>query len=294
MQVREDEAQEWLSQLKEPHFWEDLWRAAQAAVRGNRSPALDERTFWDSVAASYGKHTKEKGEGRVSAVTTYLRTRGVLGSHVRVLDIGAGPGTYALPFAPLVREVVALDISPRMCAILRERAQVAGIANVTVVEGAWEEIDLVTQQWEKSFDLVFAALCPAIRGAASLQKMIAAARGYCCIVDHTHGYRNPVLAAIWSAVIGGTYPGGWFDLFYPWNYLYAAGYLPEVRFFPDEWEVEMPLKEAISRYSRSLARFVSLTPALSQRLAEYISAQSSGGIFRYRHQGHLAVLLWRV
>ena len=53
------------------------------------------------------------------------------------LDIGAGGGRYALPLALAVREVVALDPSESMLAVLAEGSQEHGIANVRMVKGRW-------------------------------------------------------------------------------------------------------------------------------------------------------------
>lgn len=53
------------------------------------------------------------------------------------LDIGAGGGRYALPLARLAREVIAVDPSAGMLAILRESMAENGIANVRVMEGRW-------------------------------------------------------------------------------------------------------------------------------------------------------------
>jgi SAM-dependent methyltransferase len=55
----------------------------------------------------------------------------------RVLDLGCGPGTVAIPLAAYAGEVVAVDVEPEMIAELRRSAP----ANVTVVEGRAEEID---------------------------------------------------------------------------------------------------------------------------------------------------------
>jgi SAM-dependent methyltransferase len=53
------------------------------------------------------------------------------------LDIGAGGGRYALPLALRVREVLALDASPRMLEVLRESMAAHGIANVRPIEARW-------------------------------------------------------------------------------------------------------------------------------------------------------------
>jgi SAM-dependent methyltransferase len=56
-----------------------------------------------------------------------------------VLDVGSGPGRFALAIAPRVAEVVALDPSRAMLAILRREVRKRGLANVRTVEGRWPE-----------------------------------------------------------------------------------------------------------------------------------------------------------
>ncbi len=51
----------------------------------------------------------------------------------RALDVGTGAGALALALAPLVREVVGVDLVPELLALARERA--AGLGNVELVEG---------------------------------------------------------------------------------------------------------------------------------------------------------------
>ena len=53
------------------------------------------------------------------------------------LDIAAGGGRYALPLAPAVREVVAIDPSPGMLSALREDVAAFRITNVRVIEARW-------------------------------------------------------------------------------------------------------------------------------------------------------------
>ena len=64
-----------------------------------------------------------------------------LGSEHRVLDLGCGPGPLARGFAPLVREVVAIDPSPEM---LSEARVLAGQgSNIRFVTGSSYEVDPV-------------------------------------------------------------------------------------------------------------------------------------------------------
>ncbi len=57
----------------------------------------------------------------------------------RVLDVGSAAGTLAVPLAPWVKTVTAVDPSGRMRELLRERCQKEGIDNIRVVGGRWED-----------------------------------------------------------------------------------------------------------------------------------------------------------
>jgi len=55
----------------------------------------------------------------------------------RVLDLGCGPGTLAIPLAEYAGEVVAVDVEPEML----ERLRRAAPDNVTVVQARAEDVD---------------------------------------------------------------------------------------------------------------------------------------------------------
>jgi ubiquinone/menaquinone biosynthesis C-methylase UbiE len=59
-----------------------------------------------------------------------------------VVDLGAGTGLLALALAPLVAEVVALDLSPPMLERLEARADAAGVANVVPLVGDLRSLPL--------------------------------------------------------------------------------------------------------------------------------------------------------
>jgi ubiquinone/menaquinone biosynthesis C-methylase UbiE len=58
-----------------------------------------------------------------------------LEEHDRVLDIGAGTGLLTLAMSSRVAAVVALDVSPEMCARLEAKIDLLGIANTEVLAG---------------------------------------------------------------------------------------------------------------------------------------------------------------
>jgi ubiquinone/menaquinone biosynthesis C-methylase UbiE len=56
-----------------------------------------------------------------------------LGPSSLVIDLAAGTGAFAIAAAGLCREVVAVDVSPAMTAVLREKQAALGLANLRVV-----------------------------------------------------------------------------------------------------------------------------------------------------------------
>jgi len=125
--------------------------------------------FWDSRARRFAAHMSVEA----AATDPFLRrVRRTVGRRSTVIDVGAGPGRFALTLAPHVAEVIAVDASPAMLRLLRRQARSRGIANVRCVEGRWEEVDVPPA------DVAFASyVLPLVEDAPRfLVKLTAAAR----------------------------------------------------------------------------------------------------------------------
>lgn len=88
----------------------------------------------DDVRARFGATAElvaDHASRQVETVREQLRRFVVPRGDERAIDAGTGAGTLALALAPLVREVVGVDIVPELLARAREGAP----ANVTFVEG---------------------------------------------------------------------------------------------------------------------------------------------------------------
>jgi SAM-dependent methyltransferase len=100
--------------------------------------------YWNRRARMFATGPMSSAEGdpmlrrlqRAVGAAKRGRTRGT------VLDVGSGPGRFSLAIAPRAAQVVAVDPSSKMLAILRRRAREAGVANVRTVVGSWQDVDV--------------------------------------------------------------------------------------------------------------------------------------------------------
>ena len=109
--------------------WERIWRDS----RLKRSCRSKGRKDWDRKAPSFAKRNMGS-----SYIDRLLRTIDPAAGDT-VLDVGAGPGTLALPLAGMVRQVTAIDFSTGMLEELRASAGRQGIDNIVTVHASWEE-----------------------------------------------------------------------------------------------------------------------------------------------------------
>jgi ubiquinone/menaquinone biosynthesis C-methylase UbiE len=109
-----------------------------------------------TVTANPNKALWEKGD--FTQVAEAMRTSGEalvtrlgIASGTRVLDLGCGDGTTALPAARLGADVLGVDIAGNLVAAGNQRAQAEGLSNCRFQEGDASHLDDLA---DDSFDLV--------------------------------------------------------------------------------------------------------------------------------------------
>jgi SAM-dependent methyltransferase len=186
--------------------WNEVWKARQK--RHELSKVSDDPSHnWNKLenAARYDANSRSEYDARVRLTIDGLD----LNMHSRVLDIGAGPGTLAIPLAPRVQEITAVEPGAGMVAILRERAAKEGITNISCLERRWEDVD-IARDLSGPYDIVIASLSLTMEDIrAALQKMDAASRQYVCLywfVDLPFWER--MYADLWEPLHGTPYHAG--------------------------------------------------------------------------------------
>ena len=105
----------------------------------NANKALWEKGDFTRIAASM----RESGEALVRSIG--------VSPGMRVLDLGSGDGTTAVPAAQLGADVLGVDIASNLVAAGNARAEALGLGNLTFQEG--DASDLIELE-DQSFDLV--------------------------------------------------------------------------------------------------------------------------------------------
>ena len=105
--------------------------------------------FWDRIAPSYAKQPIADAESYARKLAT---TQSIMRPNMAVLELGCGTGSTALEHAPHVSHIVATDVSTSMIGIAREKAERAGIDNVTFRQSSVEDFEASSC----SYDMVLA------------------------------------------------------------------------------------------------------------------------------------------
>jgi len=112
--------------------WNQIWKDALLASR------LTDDNYYDQEerAESYDKseNIRADGERRASALDP--------DPSWSVLDIGAGPGTLAIPLARRVRRVTAVEPSRPMIRCLEKHLAREKLCNVRIINSRWEDVSL--------------------------------------------------------------------------------------------------------------------------------------------------------
>lgn len=124
----------------------------------------ESRSYFDRVAATFGEQILpgRTWEGLCRALLQ-------LAPRVRYADLGIGDGLLTMMLAEVAESVTAVDISPKMLDLLRQRAKGKGLSNIETVEGDIEALPLEPG----SFDV--AVLSQALHHARSPEQAIAEA-----------------------------------------------------------------------------------------------------------------------
>ena len=154
-------------------YFNRLWNEGKPAEASGKS-------FWNNRAAEFNKLVCQGvPDERIRKIVEFLSHHNLLVKNCSVLDIGCGPGRFAVEFAKQSTDVTGLDISDNMLGHAKKNAEAENLNNISFRNLNWDEVELEEYDWRKRFDLVTAINSPGIHDRITLNKMIDASKGYC-------------------------------------------------------------------------------------------------------------------
>jgi SAM-dependent methyltransferase len=190
-------------------------------------------------------------------------------SNSRILDVGAGPGTIAVPLAARAAEVTAVEPSSAMAGVLREKIAENRIENIRVVEKLWEEVEQESDL-NPPYDTVFASFSLGMHDLwSAVEKMNSVCRGR-VVLFHFAGDNSwePMMRELWPVMHGEEYSQG------PkaniiFNLLYSKGIYPDVVSAPNRYRLDFKsVDDAVREFSK---RFNAKTEEHYEILNNYFS-----------------------
>ncbi|MFA7695349.1 MAG: class I SAM-dependent methyltransferase [Methanoregula sp.] len=189
---------------RDPFFWREQWRQlklAHCAVPnyGNAREFWANKKMIHTVYMKGRKKNDKKEEARLTAMD--------IPDGSRVLDIGAGPGTYAVPLAARGCRVTVVEPSPVMREALAENMHGHGVKDITIIPKRWE--DVTVHELGKPFDVVIASYSLTMMDIGqALTKM----QTCCTGTIHLFWFLTPpawvqVNKDLWPLLHGGEFPG---------------------------------------------------------------------------------------
>jgi SAM-dependent methyltransferase len=196
-----------------------------------------------------------------------------VGPGSRVLDIGAGPGTLAVPLAGVAAHVTAVEPATGMAGVMAEYAADSGVSNLTIVRKRWEDVDPAVDL-EGRYDVVVASYSlgmPDIRAAIETMCEASSRWVYLFWFAGTTIWEQAMLD-LWPKLHGKDYRlGPKADVLF--NVLYSMGICPNVetsrmehvRRFPD-------LESAVAEFRE---QYGVVTPRQETVLRDYLAGTLS-------------------
>jgi SAM-dependent methyltransferase len=221
-----------------PIEWSEVW-IDQMKRHNEMNGGMDCAAYWDDEeeARNYWRMIEQDGGEFVKVLLDKITIKATY----RVLDIGAGPGTLAIPFSKMAAHVTAVEPSASMATVLRENLEERGIENVDCIQKRWEEVD-VERDLKPPYDLVVASFSLGMTDIkAAVQKMMTVSSGRVYLAWFAGDTSWDVQAREVSALLFGDvayHPMPKSDVLF--NVLYQMGVYPNVWVFPLRMDHRFP------------------------------------------------------
>lgn len=268
--------------LRDATYWEEIWNQSRTYIDRPGSDGLtDNVDLWEKRADKFMANiTGDRGKKRTAEVICWLENQGVCFDGLKILDIGAGPGAYSFAFAEKNAEVVALEPTTAMSSFIKEQIQNEGKVGVTVVQMAWEEIDIEKMGWTQAFDLVFISMCPGVHNSELFNKAMSCSKKYVYFSGWAGRRDSEAFAELWKELYGDETPIWRSDIIYNLNWLYARGYNLDFDVQQEVRAEELSEESAVEEFMTRLKFYEKENMPVKEAVELFVKNHSENGILK--------------
>jgi SAM-dependent methyltransferase len=261
--------------------WNNEWKHQMTQWRTTSGKSCKE--FWadPKSAKIYLKEGVAKHQSRIDNTLKDLP----LEPHMRVIDIGSGPGILAVPMAKKVRSVTTVEPSPGMNHVMQELIREKDIQNIRCIEKPWEDVE-ITPELNQRYDLVIASMSLGMTDIReAVEKMVRVSRGYVYIYWHAGipGW-EAMPKAVWPRIFDQEYHGGpKSDILF--QVLYQMGIYPNIEVTNEHFhETFTSPSEAVEFYCKRFERIRDdHRPVLEEYLSTHLVKENGGYVHGFDH-----------
>lgn len=248
--------------------------------------------LWDSMAKSFGEEALPTFEN--SSFLRLLEREKMFNGASPVLDVGCGAGGYSIALSGRCREVIGIDLSPRMIETAKRRAGKQNADNIRFFCADWHELDLEREKLSRRFDLVFAHMTPAVQSADTFLKLSQASRGWCVLSKPTRR-TDPVSDEVKRLVgISEKRESSDRDILYAFTLLWEQRLLPHLEYERQQWDMRKTPEEAYGLYVNRVKTYREITPEEEQRIVRFLESITKDGVICETVDTTITTLYWHV
>ncbi len=269
-------------------YFVQLWKEIKDYERSYKKGS---KTVWDRRVDEFNHDGPDE---RIEKITALLLEKQMLTPNSTVLDIGCGPGKFAIEFAQTAQSVTGVDISPKMLQSAAANAAAKGAGNTEFKELDWNKADLAELQWTSKFSLVTAIMSPALDSLEGLDKILAAS-SECGLLCHFVERYDSVIDEIKRNILHRQTVDefGNIGIYCSFNILWHYKMFPEITYFETERERIWTLDEANRHYLNRVEVYEELSPAQKAEVLEFVQSKAENGMVKEKTAAKIACILWR-
>ncbi|MCK4398958.1 MAG: class I SAM-dependent methyltransferase [Methanophagales archaeon] len=265
--------------------WTGMWRKSlEESSWGQRAGKPE---YWDARVDQF------EGVIKQSNREAMIMSRLEIEPDYTVLDIGAGPGTVAIPLAKIVKGVTAVEPSEGMLARLKENASKEHLANVTYINKKWEDVGIGEDMEEREHDIVIASYSLVMKDIkTTLLKMNDAAKR--SVYIFAGAGREKAGSSFWATFHKGK-PSP--DYIFLYNILYQLGIYANVEIMNSNYDMQFrDLDAAVQHYIQHFKGWMDISSGDNEeKLRAYLSDNlvEEEGMLALKQKLKTAMIWWR-